>query len=67
MELGTLVAWRVEEGESFPSQTVMAEVGTDKANMEVEIFDPGVMIKHLVGEGAEVPAGYPIRDEYYCN
>ena len=60
MELGTLVAWRVKEGETFPSQTVMAEVGTDKANMEVEIFDPGVMIKHLVDEGAEVPAGYPI-------
>jgi pyruvate dehydrogenase E2 component (dihydrolipoamide acetyltransferase) len=60
MELGTIVAWRVKEGESFPSQTVMAEVGTDKANMEVEIFDPGVLIKHLVEEGAEVPAGYPI-------
>ena len=60
MELGTLVAWRVKEGDSFPSQTVMAEVGTDKANMEVEIFDPGVLIKHLVDEGAEVPAGYPI-------
>ena len=60
MELGTLVAWRVAEGEAFPSQTVMAEDGTDKANMEVEIFDPGVLIKHLVDEGAEVPAGYPI-------
>jgi pyruvate dehydrogenase E2 component (dihydrolipoamide acetyltransferase) len=60
MELGTLVAWRVAEGETFQSQTVMAEVGTDKANMEVEIFDPGVLIKHLIQEGAEVPAGYPI-------
>jgi pyruvate dehydrogenase E2 component (dihydrolipoamide acetyltransferase) len=60
MEMGVLVAWRVKEGEPFPSSTVMAEVGTDKANMEIEIFDPGVMIKHLVDEGAEIPPGYPI-------
>jgi len=60
MELGTLVAWRVAEGQSFEAQTVMAEVGTDKANMEAEIFDRGILIKHLVDEGAEVPAGYPI-------
>lgn len=60
MELGTLVEWRVAEGESFEPQTVIAEVGTDKANMDAEIFDAGVMIKHLITEGDEVPAGYPI-------
>lgn len=60
MELGTLVEWRVQEGEAFKPQTVMAEVGTDKANMEAEIFDAGVLIKHLIEEGDEVPAGYPI-------
>jgi len=60
MEMGTLVEWRVKEGESFESGTVLAEVGTDKANMEAEIFDAGVLIKHLVGEDAEIPPGYPI-------
>ena len=60
MEMGTLVEWRVGEGESFKPQTVLAEVGTDKANMEAEIFDSGVLIKHLIEEGDEVPPGYPI-------
>lgn len=60
MELGTLVAWRVKEGDTFASGAVVAEVGTDKANMDAEIFDPGVMLKHLVAEGDEIPPGYPI-------
>lgn len=60
MELGTLVEWRVKEGESFKPQTVMAEVGTDKANMDAEVFDSGVLIRHLIEEGDEVPAGFPI-------
>lgn len=60
MELGTLVEWRVQEGASFASSTVLAEVGTDKANMDAEIFDSGVLIKHLVAEGDEIPPGFPI-------
>ncbi len=60
MEVGTLVEWKIAEGQSFDSSAVVAEVGTDKANMEAEIFDPGVMIKHLIAEGDEVPPGFPI-------
>jgi pyruvate dehydrogenase E2 component (dihydrolipoamide acetyltransferase) len=60
MEIGTLVTWRVKEGEVFESGTVLAEIGTDKANMEAEIFDAGVLLKHLIAEGDEVPPGYPI-------
>jgi pyruvate dehydrogenase E2 component (dihydrolipoamide acetyltransferase) len=60
MEIGTLIEWRVKEGESFQSSAVVAEVGTDKANMEAEIFDAGVMLKHLIAEGDEVPPGFPI-------
>jgi pyruvate dehydrogenase E2 component (dihydrolipoamide acetyltransferase) len=60
MELGTLVEWKVAEGDAFESGTILAEVGTDKANMDAEIFDEGVLIKHLVEEGAEIPPGYPI-------
>jgi pyruvate dehydrogenase E2 component (dihydrolipoamide acetyltransferase) len=60
MEVGTLVEWKVKEGQKFQSSAVLAEVGTDKANMEAEIFDSGVMLKHLIAEGDEVPPGYPI-------
>ena len=60
MEVGTLVEWKVAEGAAFESGTVVAEVGTDKANMDAEIFDKGVLIKHLVEEGAEIPPGFPI-------
>jgi len=60
MEMGTLVEWKIAEGQSFGSPAVVAEVGTDKANMEAEIFDDGVLIKHLVAEGDEIPPGFPI-------
>ena len=60
MELGTLVSWRIKPGERFEPQAIIAEVGTDKANVEVEIFDAGVLLKHLIGEGDEAPAGFPI-------
>jgi len=60
MEVGSLVAWRIPEGDAFESSAVIAEIGTDKATMEAEIFDDGVMIKHLIAEGDEVPPGYPI-------
>jgi len=60
MEMGTLVEWKIAEGQSFESSAVVAEVGTDKANMEAEIFDDGVLLKHLVAEGDEIPPGYPI-------
>lgn len=60
MEVGTLVEWKVAEGQPFESSAAVAEVGTDKANMEAEIFDAGVMIKHLIAEGDEVPPGFPI-------
>jgi pyruvate dehydrogenase E2 component (dihydrolipoamide acetyltransferase) len=60
MEMGELVTWRLDEGATFPSSTVVADIGTDKANMEAEIFEAGVMLKHLVAEGDEVPAGFPI-------
>jgi pyruvate dehydrogenase E2 component (dihydrolipoamide acetyltransferase) len=60
MEFGTLVAWRTAEGQAFASGAIIAEVGTDKANMDAEIFDAGVLIKHLVAEGDEIPPGFPI-------
>lgn len=60
MEVGTLEKWRIAEGERFEGPVTIAEVGTDKATMEAEIFDSGVLLKHLIGEGDEVPPGTPI-------
>jgi pyruvate dehydrogenase E2 component (dihydrolipoamide acetyltransferase) len=60
METGTLVSWRIAEGDRFESSAVVAEVGTDKANMEAEIYEDGVLLKHLITEGDEVPPGFPI-------
>lgn len=60
MEVGTVVAWKVAEGESFKAPSVVAEIGTDKANMDAELFDPGVMLKHLVPEGDDAVPGFPI-------
>ncbi len=60
MELGILIEWKVKEGDSVSPQTVVAEIGTDKANMEAEVFDDGVILKLLVEEDDEIPPGYPI-------
>ncbi|MCB9777468.1 MAG: 2-oxo acid dehydrogenase subunit E2 [Alphaproteobacteria bacterium] len=60
METGTILAWRKEEGAELAPQDVIAEVETDKAAMEIEVFDPGFLLKILVPEGEEVPAGTPI-------
>ncbi len=60
MEVGTLVAWRKAEGDALSPQDVIAEVETDKATMDIEVFDAGVLLKILAAEGEEVPAGQPI-------
>lgn len=60
MELGKLVAWRVKEGDTVKPSDVLAEVETDKAVAEIEVFDPGVVIKILHPVGAEVPVDSPI-------
>lgn len=60
MELGILIEWKVKEGDKVSPQTVVAEIGTDKANMEAEVFDDGVILKLLVEEDDEIPPGYPI-------
>jgi pyruvate dehydrogenase E2 component (dihydrolipoamide acetyltransferase) len=60
MEAGVILAWHKGEGDALVPQDVIAEVETDKAAMEIEVFDKGVLLKILEGEGAEVPAGRPI-------
>jgi pyruvate dehydrogenase E1 component beta subunit len=53
MEEGTLARWLVKEGDTVSSGTVLAEIETDKATMEFESIDEGVVGKILVAEGSE--------------
>ena len=53
MEEGTLAKWLVKEGDSVNSGDIMAEIETDKATMEFEAVDEGVIGKILIAEGTE--------------
>ncbi len=53
MESGTLTKWLISEGDAVTSGDVIAEIETDKATMEVEASDDGVVGKILVAEGTE--------------
>jgi pyruvate dehydrogenase E2 component (dihydrolipoamide acetyltransferase) len=61
MEEGTLAKWHVKAGDKVSSGDVIAEIETDKATMEVEAVDEGVVEAILVPEGAEnVKVNVPI-------
>ena len=53
MEEGNLVKWLVAEGDTVRAGDILAEIETDKATMEFEAIDDGVVGKLLVAEGAE--------------
>ena len=53
MEEGTLAKWLVKEGDSVESGDLLAEIETDKATMEFEAVDEGVIGKILIAEGSE--------------
>ena len=53
MEEGTLSKWLVKEGDKIVSGDLIAEIETDKATMEVEAIDDGIIGKILVDEGQE--------------
>jgi pyruvate dehydrogenase E2 component (dihydrolipoamide acetyltransferase) len=53
MEEGTLAKWHVKEGDEVKAGDVIAEIETDKATMEVEAVDEGVVQAILVPEGTE--------------
>jgi pyruvate dehydrogenase E2 component (dihydrolipoamide acetyltransferase) len=57
METGKVIKWIKKEGDSVKGGDVIAEVETDKANVEIEAFGSGVLRKILVGEGGQVPVG----------
>ncbi len=53
MEEGTLAKWHVKKGDIVRSGDVIAEIETDKATMEVEAVDEGVVDEILIAEGSE--------------
>jgi pyruvate dehydrogenase E1 component beta subunit len=61
MEEGTLAKWLVEEGDAIKSGDILAEIETDKATMEFEAVDEGIIGKLLVAEGtASISVNSPI-------
>ncbi|SEK48139.1 pyruvate dehydrogenase E1 component beta subunit [Roseovarius azorensis] len=53
MEEGTLAKWLVKEGDTVKSGDILAEIETDKATMEFEAVDEGVIGRILIAEGTE--------------
>src|ERR671912_465003 len=53
MTEGTLARWLKKEGDEVKAGDVIAEIETDKATMEVEAVDEGVLGRILVGDGTE--------------
>jgi len=53
MEEGTLSKWLVKEGDTVSSGDILAEIETDKATMEFEAVDEGIVGKLLIAEGTE--------------
>ena len=60
MTEGTLVAWKKKKGDKISSGDVIAEVETDKATMEMEAFEEGVLTEIFVQEGQKVSVGEKI-------
>jgi pyruvate dehydrogenase E2 component (dihydrolipoamide acetyltransferase) len=60
MEEGVLVKWHKKEGDSVEPGDLVAEVETDKANMDFNLEDEGVLLKLLVAEGDTVKLGAPV-------
>ncbi|TGM11387.1 pyruvate dehydrogenase complex dihydrolipoamide acetyltransferase [Leptospira selangorensis] len=60
MSEGVLVKWLKKKGDSVAPGEILAEVETDKAVMEMEAFDSGVILEILAQEGAKLPVGAPV-------
>src|SRR6478735_6382098 len=60
MEEGVLAKWTKKEGDKIAPGDIIAEVETDKANMDFPLEDEGVLLKLLVNEGDTVKLGAPV-------
>lgn len=57
MEEGVLIEWSVEEGDKIAAGDVIAQVETDKATMDVEAYDDGILLKKVAQAGDALPIG----------
>jgi len=57
MEEGTINAWLIKEGDSINNGDPIAEVETDKANVEIAAYEAGIVTKLVVQVGETVPVG----------
>ena len=60
MSAGTLVEWRKRPGDPIERGEIIADVHTDKADIEVEVFTSGIVDRLLVEPGQKVPVGTPL-------
>lgn len=60
MTSGTIAAWAKAEGDALSPADIVATVETDKAAMDIEVFDKTTLLKRLAEEGDDVPTGFPI-------
>ena len=60
MESGTVTEWRVSPGDAVHRGQIVAVVETDKADIDVEVFEDGVITEILVPAGREVAVGTPL-------
>jgi pyruvate dehydrogenase E2 component (dihydrolipoamide acetyltransferase) len=59
---GTLIKWHKKAGDKITVGDVIADVETDKATMEMEAFDDGIITEILIPEGGVVKVGQPIAN-----
>lgn len=57
MEQGTIIKWNVAEGDVVSAGDAVADIETDKATMEMQVFDDGTIARILVGQGKIVDVG----------
>jgi pyruvate dehydrogenase E2 component (dihydrolipoamide acetyltransferase) len=60
MTEGTLVQWNVKPGDTVKRGDIVAIVGTDKADIEIEVYETGVIEKLIAKAGDKLPVGTPI-------
>ena len=60
MDEGVILKWRKKEGESIKQGDILADIQSDKADMEQEAYDGGVILKLFAKEGEGVKVGAPL-------
>ena len=60
MDVGTILEWRVQPGDPVHRGDIVAVVDTEKSDIEVEVFEDGVVEELLVEVGREVSVGTPL-------